>query len=93
MREKRTIATNCEKATFMIEKKILGAISSAENLELKIHLASCEPCRIFQMQSKMIDKVAGNIFIKVLQKELQLDEKYKKELQQRIDKKSETIIN
>ncbi len=87
MIKKRKIANNCEKATFMIEKKKFGALSFTENLELKIHLAGCEVCRIFQRQSKIIDKVAGNIFNKSVDKELKLDEQFKKELQESIDKK------
>lgn len=87
MRKKRKIATNCEKATFMIEKKIFGALSFKEKWELKIHLAGCEPCRIFQRQSKLIDKIVGNIFNESLQEKLKLDGQYKEELQQSIDEK------
>lgn len=87
MRKKRKIANNCEKATFMIEKKKFSALSFTENLELKMHLTGCEPCRIFQRQSKLIDKIAGNIFNESIDEELKLDERYKKELQQSIDEK------
>jgi hypothetical protein len=87
MRKKRRIANNCEKATFMIEKKKLEAISFKENLELKIHLAGCDVCRIYQRQSKIIDKVAFTIFNESADKELKLDEEYKNELQQTIDEK------
>lgn len=87
MRKKRKIANNCEKATFMIEKKKFGTLSFTENLELKIHLAGCGPCRIYQRQSKIIDKVAFTTFNKSVDKELRLDEEYKKKLQQNIDEK------
>ena len=59
------IANNCEKATFMIEKKKFSTLSFTENLELRIHLAGCEVCRIYQRQSKLTDKVAFNFFIAV----------------------------
>lgn len=87
MRKKRKIANNCEKATFMIEKKKFGALSITENFELKIHLAGCEACRIFQRESNLIDIVAFNIFKKSADEELKLDEQYKKELQESIDGK------
>jgi hypothetical protein len=87
MRQKRKIANNCEKATFMIEKKKFHALSIKERLELHIHLAGCDACRIFQRQSKIIDIVAGNIFTKSQHEPLKLDDEYKKVLQARIDEK------
>ncbi len=87
MRKKRKIANNCERATFMIEKKKFGALSFKEKLELTIHLAGCEPCRIFQRQSKLIDKIVGNIFNKSIDEELKLDDQFKKELRESIDEK------
>ncbi|MDQ2864288.1 MAG: hypothetical protein M3R50_11700 [Bacteroidota bacterium] len=87
MRNKRKIANNCEKATFMIEKKKFGALSFTENIELKIHLVGCEMCRIYQRQSGIIDKVAFTIYNKSADEELKLDEQYKKELQESIDEK------
>lgn len=88
MRKERKIANNCEKATFMIEKKKSGTISFTENLELKIHLAGCEMCRIYQRQSKVIDKVAFTIFNKSTDRELnKLEDHFKKELQETIKEK------
>ncbi len=85
------IANNCEKATFMIEKKKFSTLSFTENLELRIHLAGCEVCRIYQRQSKLTDKVAFNFFNKSIQEDLKLDERYKKELQQRLEEKLNRI--
>lgn len=87
MRKKRKIANNCEKATFMIEKKIFGALSVTENRELKIHLAGCEVCRIYQRQSRIIDKAASTFFNKIDDKALKLDEDYKKNMQETIEEK------
>lgn len=91
MSKERKIATNCEKATFIIEKKKTAALSLKENLELTIHLAGCEVCRIYQRQSKIIDKVAFDIFVKPVDKEVQLDKNYKEKLQKTIDEKSKNI--
>ena len=87
MRKKRKIETNCEKATYIIEKKKLTDTSSEEDVELKIHLLGCEACRIFQKQSKLIDEVALTIFKRPISDDLILDEHYKNELQAQIDKK------
>ncbi|MEO7315931.1 MAG: hypothetical protein ABIW47_12150 [Ginsengibacter sp.] len=87
MRKKKKIETNCEKATYVIEKNKLTDISLDEDLELKIHLSGCEACRIFQKQSNLIDKIALNIFNSSIVEVLTLSEQYKKELQSKIDKK------
>lgn len=85
MREKRKIANNCERATFLIEKKQFGTISFSESLEQIIHLAGCSACRIFQKQSKLINLIIRNIFNAPVSKELKLDEQFKEELQESID--------
>ncbi len=41
----------------MIEKKQTGKISVREKLELKIHLAVCPCCRVFEQQSIGINKL------------------------------------
>ncbi|MEO6682719.1 MAG: hypothetical protein ABIN48_07810 [Ginsengibacter sp.] len=86
MIKKKKIETNCEKATFIIEKKKLTDLSLKEDLELKIHLLGCEACRIFQKQSNLIGEVALNIFKSPISEERTLDEQYKNDLQARIDK-------
>ena len=60
--EFKKIAYNCKKATFLIEKKQIGNISMRENLELKIHLACCSTCRIFEQQSILINKLVQDLF-------------------------------
>ncbi len=87
MRKERKITNNCEKATFLIEKKKCNALSVKEKTELKIHLTGCEMCRVYQRQSSIIDKVAFNIFQKFQDSPLKLDENYKEIVQKRIDKK------
>lgn len=83
----KKIETNCEKATYIIEKRKLTVISPREDIELKIHLSGCEACRIFQRQSNLIDQVALTIFNRPINEELTLNEQYKKDLQARIDNK------
>ena len=86
--ELKKIAYNCKKATFLIEKKQIGSISMREKLELKIHLAGCSVCRIFEQQSIVINKLVHDLFHEPKPNELiKLDDNFKRELQQRIEEK------
>jgi len=87
MRKRRKIATDCEKATFLIEKSESGLLSFRENLELHIHLAGCSVCRIFQQQSRLINVMAKNIFKMSAAGEAKLDKQFKQELQENIEEK------
>lgn len=77
----KKIIYNCKKATFLIEKQQISNITLREKLELKIHLAGCVVCQIFQQQSILINQMVRNH----LHKEIKLDEGFKKELQDRIE--------
>lgn len=87
--ELKKIAYNCKKATFLIEKKQVGSISNREKLELKIHLAGCSVCRIFEQQSTAINRMVKDLFHSAQPGEYRLDDRFKKELQQQIDDKLE----
>lgn len=78
------IAYNCRKATFLIEKKQGESLSVREKLELKIHLAGCSICRIYQRQSIMINSLMSELF-KETPAEVKLDTNFKATLQQRIN--------
>jgi hypothetical protein len=81
------IAYNCRKATFLIEKKQISQISIREAIELKIHLAGCSVCKIFEKQSLLINKLIRGMVGNHVKTEMWLDDGFKKELQQRILKK------
>jgi predicted anti-sigma-YlaC factor YlaD len=81
----RKIQYNCAKATFLIEKKLAGKITLRERLVLKIHLAGCSVCRLFQQQSVAINKMIKELFRASKQKDVSLDEAFKKDLQERIE--------
>jgi hypothetical protein len=82
----KKIQYNCRKATFLIEKKQLGNITLREKLELKIHLAGCSVCRIFEEQSIAINRMIRELFNAPEQKGISLDEEFKNDLQERIEK-------
>lgn len=77
------IAYNCQKATFLIEKKQLSPLSSREKMELKIHLAGCAVCRLFQQQSIFINKMFSRTADHYAN--IKLDEDFKSRLQQKIN--------
>ncbi len=87
MVKKKTINTNCEKATFLIEKQQVSKISFIEIIFLKIHLAVCSVCRIYKRQSLIISQVAHKLFQPSTHTSFKLDDESKKEMQHRIDEK------
>jgi len=87
MNELKKIAYNCQKATLLIEKKQLARLTLREKLELKIHLAGCSVCKLFQQQSILINKQIKSLFHTSLPADHFLDEKFKKDMQEQIEKK------
>jgi hypothetical protein len=85
--EIKKIAYNCKKATFLIEKKQISGITSLEKLELKIHLAGCSVCRIFEQQSININRFVKELFHAPMQSQGKLDDDFKMKLQDRIERK------
>ena len=79
------IAYNCQKATFLIEKKQLSPLTSREKMELKIHLAGCSVCRMFQQQSIFINKIFSAKLFGNRYEHIKLDENFKSALQQKIE--------
>lgn len=87
--ELKKIAYNCRKATFLIEKKQIGEITLLEKMELKIHLAGCLVCRTFEQQSITINRMVKELFNVSGENKIELDEEFKKDLQDRIEKRLE----
>lgn len=86
MNRLRKISNNCKQATFLIEKKLVSKLTIREKFELAIHLAGCSLCRMFQRQSMVINRLSHQLFNNAQQDEKKLDEFFKKELQDKIDK-------
>jgi hypothetical protein len=85
MSQLKRIQYNCKKATFLIEKKMLGRITFREYIELRIHLLGCSVCRIYGKQSRIINDMVRQLFKSSMPGESKLDESFKKELQERIE--------
>ena len=71
----------------MIEKKQHGSITIRERLELKIHLAGCSVCRLFQRQSLAINRMIHSILHSPELKDIKMDEPSKRNLQDEIIRK------
>ncbi|MEO5943614.1 MAG: hypothetical protein ABIP30_07840 [Ferruginibacter sp.] len=84
MNKKKTISSNCEKATLLIEKKQIVPLTLMDNLYVKIHLAGCEVCRTYQKQSTVINYMTRKI-LKQTPTLLELDEDFKRNMQFKID--------
>jgi hypothetical protein len=85
MNELKKIAYNCRKATYLIEKKQTASINLREKIELKIHLAGCSVCRIFEQQSLVINQLVKDLINPAKTTEIKLDDEFKQELQEKIE--------
>ena len=87
MNDIKKIIYNCHQATLLIEKKQLERLTIREKMELRLHLAGCSVCKLFQRQSIMISQRVKNLVRSPFSQKRSLDELYKKDLQDQINKK------
>jgi hypothetical protein len=80
----KKIQNNCDKATFLIEKKLIGHITLREKMELRIHLFGCGICRSYQRQTVKISQMVRRLFNDSIVSEKHLDNAFKKDMQHRI---------
>ncbi|MGZ3765927.1 MAG: hypothetical protein ACXVB0_01535 [Mucilaginibacter sp.] len=81
----KKITRDCKKATFLIEKKLIGHITFREQIELRIHLIGCSVCRIYQQQTGKINEMVRQLFHRSANADIKLDDRFKKDLQDRIE--------
>ena len=83
----RKIQYNCRHATYLIEKKQHTPLTIKERVHLLIHLSGCSVCRLFQQQSRMISRVARQLFQRSAGETHSLDDGFKQQMQERINEK------
>ncbi|HJP64260.1 MAG TPA: hypothetical protein VJ844_12515 [Mucilaginibacter sp.] len=83
----KKITHNCKHATLLIEKKLAERLTLRERVFLKIHLAGCDWCKLYQKQTTRINEMIHQLFSRQLTEPAQLDDQFKKELQDRIEEK------
>ena len=81
----KRILYNCNKATYLIEKRQLSKITLREAVELRIHFLGCYFCRLYDKQSKVINSMVKELFNDSITSEAKLNDKFKKELHDRIE--------
>ncbi len=82
----KKIIYNCKRATFLVEKRLIDRLTLREKIELRIHMYGCSVCRLFDKQSALINKMVQQLFKGSNDAAGQLDDTFKQELQQRIEK-------
>ena len=87
MEPTENILSSCKRATFLIEKQQFKALSLNEQLKLKMHLAVCSWCRIYERQSKNIQLLMSSVFKQSAAQTKQLDEAFKNKLKNLIKRK------
>lgn len=55
------IMLSCEDATYLITKSEMTKVGCVKRMQLKMHLAGCELCRRFKIQSDFIDQNLDNL--------------------------------
>ncbi|MES2807358.1 MAG: hypothetical protein V4619_01965 [Bacteroidota bacterium] len=85
MKSLEKIRYDCKRATFLVERKLIVGLTLREKAELRIHLFGCSVCRIFEKQSKFINKMVQQLFEDSNHAEIHLEESFKQSLQYRIE--------
>ena len=87
MNHLKKVIYNCKQATLLIEKRQIRKLSFRESIELRIHLAGCSMCQLYNKQSQIIHQMVLQLFhdSELQVSTLSLDEDFKKELQDRIE--------
>ena len=81
----RDVQYNCKQATFLIEKRMIRRLTFREAIELRIHLAGCSVCVLYDKQSKAINQMVKRLLNPNEKQEIRLDDNFKHDLQERIE--------
>jgi len=83
----KKIQYNCREATYLIEKRQHVRLTIKERVHLLIHLSGCSVCRLFQRQSRMINRIVKTLFRDAAGEQRRLDENVKREMQEKINER------
>ena len=85
MNKLKKIQYNCKQATFLIEKRQITRLTFREAIELRIHMAGCSVCRIFDKQSHIINALVKQLLHDSNDHDIRLDEQYKQQMHAKIE--------
>ena len=74
----------CEQASYLIDKEQYTRLSFKERFDLKIHLMTCKFCRLYKVESHMINDKITKVFTFDNVK-LELNEDQKKRLLEKLN--------
>lgn len=83
----KKIQYDCRHATYLIEKRQHALLTIKERIQLVIHLSGCSVCRLFQRQSRWINRMLRTLFHSPQGQENRLSDEFKQQLQQKIDER------
>jgi hypothetical protein len=83
----KKIQYDCRHATYLIEKRQHTLLTIKERIQLVIHLSGCSVCRLFQRQSRWINRMLRTLFHSTHGQENRLSDEFKQQLQQKIDER------
>jgi len=75
---------NCEQATFLVDKEHYTPLSGKEKFDLKLHLMTCKFCRLYKVESHIINDKLTQVF-KFDDVELKLSEEQKQKMIDKLD--------
>jgi len=70
---------NCEQATYLVDKEQYTPLSIKEKFDLKLHLMTCKFCRLYKVESHIINDKLTQVF-KFDNVELKLSDKQKQKM-------------
>lgn len=73
---------NCEKATYLVEKREIDKLTVKEKINLKLHSAICGLCKHYESDSKHINNLLKSLGIK--RKDSCLSEEEKEKMKEKI---------
>jgi len=83
----KKIQYDCRHATFLIEKRQHTSLTIKERVQLAIHLSGCSVCRLFQQQSRWINRMVRGLFHSAEGQGNKLSDEFKRQLQEKIDER------
>ena len=87
MSDLKSIIYNCQQATFLIEKRMLGKLTFRERIELRIHLTGCGVCTLYVKQSTKINEMVKQLLKDGVSNTVKLDDDFKEAMQEQIERK------
>lgn len=78
-------ASNCKRATYLIEKQENTRLAFGEWWEMQLHLAICPLCTIYKAQSKLLQTMIIKVFRNRKAHTLLMDEAKKEDLEKLIE--------